>query len=1711
MNRALRNGVLTALLFLFYGMPAFAQTTLSSFNSTWKYLDNGTDQGTAWRATAFADGTWASGPGRFGFGDPGMSTCIKPGANLTSSGTNCTVAGTGTTKYITTYFRRTVNIANISSFDSIRFNLVRDDGAVIYVNGTEVARQNMPTTTITYTTGAAANVGGAAETTIYPSTVSCFTPTSPFKNGANVIAVEVHQDLNTSSDLAFDLEMIGLPFATPGGSTEIFPYTDTWKYLDNGTDQGTGWTGAAFNDAAWASGAGELGYGDGDEATVLSFGSNANAKYATTYFRKSINLPNPALYSTYTFKVKRDDGMIFYLNGAEIYRSNISPATGPIAYNAYTGTTLAVDGANELDSIVNIPAAMFLTGANQLAVEIHQQANNSSDISWRCRMLGNPSAPVIPVTLLRGPYLQAGSGTAMTVRWRTNVASKTKLEVGTTLGTYPMVVSDNKDTTEHVIRITGLTPDTRYFYRIGTEAAALQGTAANFFTTAPTDTTTRKVTFAAFGDCGRNDNGFQSGTLSAYQSFLTANGLGAADVLMLLGDNAYNGGYQSEFQTSFFNVYSSNILKNHVLFPAPGNHDYDNLATLQATHIVPYYDIFSLPAAGESGGVPSGNPAYYSYDWGNVHILSLDSYGEENAGTTRLYDTLGTQVQWIKADLAANTKKWTVAYWHHPPYTMGSHNSDNEGELVSMRQNFIRILERNGVDMVVCGHSHDYERSYLLKGHYGNEASFNKAAHTADSSSAKYNGSVKSCPYNVPSGKVNHGTVYVVAGSAGADGGVQTGYPHNALPFSIDDGGMFFFEVQGNRLNAKFIRRTGAIDDQFTIMKDVNKKDSINIAPGTPVMLTASYTGAYNWDNGNTAKTQTVTPTTDSVVYVKDSLNSICLVDTFILHTGVAAPVIPHEAFKFNGTSQYATFGTAAGLGAANFTLETWIKKTGTGITTSTGTGGVTATPLITKGRAESDGSNLDMNYFLGITAGGNLCADFEEGTGQPSPGLNHPVTGATVLQNNVWYHVAATYDGTDWNLYINGNLELNSTVARLPQSASIQHAALGTAMTSTGVPAGYFAGVMDEARIWNYARTMQQIRDSINAQINSNPAGLTGRWAMNDSTGVTLAGTGSSGINGTRVNAPLSVAGAPFNLTYAPPNLQPNPPTAYQPADSANGVNSNSLSLNVTDPEGSPMTVTFMGRERSAAVDSPTFTIIPIPDVQFYTGALNGGTNAIFKAQTQWIKDSLAAKNIVYAIQLGDCVQNGDNGGDPIEWKRADTAFKIIENLGISSLPDGLPYGICIGNHDQSPAGATGTTTFYNQYFGSSRFAGRSYYGGNYGSNNDNHFDLFSASGMDFLSVSLEYDPAVDTLPIRWADSLLKAYPARRAIISSHWLINSDGSWSAQGLAIYDRLKANRNLDLMLCGHVNPNGEAMRSDTYLGHTTHTMLSDYQDRTNGGNGWMRIMTFNPAADQISVKTYSPTLGQFETDANSQFNLSYNMSGVFDTVGMVANVASGSNARVTWAGLQNNKSYEWYAIVSDGQSTVTSPVNEFHTGASPLPIAYIKLSAAAKNKAVELDWEVAGEFNCESFTIERSADAAHYADLKTVASKGNHNDPLIYSSGDAAPQAGRSYYRIRQKEAGGTMNYSNTATVNNGGFLNSVEVYPSPNDGRNIMLSSAVKTAAEVRIDDAAGRTFYMGNLALGAPVQVPVRLLPGTYFITIQAGGDKQVRKLLVR
>jgi hypothetical protein len=126
-------------------------------------------------------------------------------------------------------------------------------------------------------------------------------------------------------------------------SSALVPAGSVWKYRDDGSDEGTAWRTAAFNDAAWASGPAQLGYGDGDEATVVGFGGNPSAKYITTYFRRTFIVGNPSDFASLHLRVLRDDGAVVYVNGSEVFRSNMPAGT----ITSTTLASMAIGGADE--------------------------------------------------------------------------------------------------------------------------------------------------------------------------------------------------------------------------------------------------------------------------------------------------------------------------------------------------------------------------------------------------------------------------------------------------------------------------------------------------------------------------------------------------------------------------------------------------------------------------------------------------------------------------------------------------------------------------------------------------------------------------------------------------------------------------------------------------------------------------------------------------------------------------------------------------------------------------------------------------------------------------------------------------------------------------------------------------------------------------------------------------------------------------------------------------------------------------------------------------------------------------------------------------------------------------------------------------------------------------------------------------------------------
>ena len=195
------------------------------------------------------------------------------------------------------------------------------------------------------------------------------------------------------------------------------------------------------------------------------------------------------------------------------------------------------------------------------------------------------------------------------------------------------------------------------------------------------------------------------------------------------------------------------------------------------------------------------------------------------------------------------------------------------------------------------------------------------------------------------------------------------------------------------------------------------------------------------------------------------------------------------------------------------------------------GLGGSYATALVARGRGETEDPAVDLNYFLGIDGATNkLVADFEEGAGGTNPSQNHPVYGGTTITTGTWHHVAATYDGTTWKLYLDGVLDGELAVGQPPAAAGNQYASIGAALTSTGAPDGFFDGALDETRIWNRALSQAEIQAGINQELTTG-SGLVARWGLNEGIGTAIHDFLASPADGSILGTSYTWAGgAPFN-----------------------------------------------------------------------------------------------------------------------------------------------------------------------------------------------------------------------------------------------------------------------------------------------------------------------------------------------------------------------------------------------------------------------------------------------------------------------------------------------------------------------------------------------------------------------------------------------------
>ncbi len=336
------------------------------------------------------------------------------------------------------------------------------------------------------------------------------------------------------------------------------------------------------------------------------------------------------------------------------------------------------------------------------------------------------------------------------------------------------------------------------------------GDSNTFFFTHPPIGTRQPTRIWVLGDPGTRKKA-ERDVRDAYYHW---NGDRRTDLWLILGDIAYNSGKDAEYQGAIFQVYDT-MLRKSVLWPALGNHDAGS-ANSAIEHGV-YYDIFTMPSMGQAGGVMSGTEAFYSFDYANIHFLCIDSSDSS-------WSKDGTMLKWMERDLQANRQDWLIAFCHHPPYTRGNHDSDNDRDsdarMRIMRERVLPLLENFGLDLLLCGHSHSYERSFLVDGHYGLSKTLDRKSHFKSAQDGRTNGTG---PYVKPTrGPAPHeGAVYVVAGSSGQISGGDLDHPVFAVSTNLL--GSLVLDIDGHRLDATFVDDKAAVRDTFTILKGTER------------------------------------------------------------------------------------------------------------------------------------------------------------------------------------------------------------------------------------------------------------------------------------------------------------------------------------------------------------------------------------------------------------------------------------------------------------------------------------------------------------------------------------------------------------------------------------------------------------------------------------------------------------------------------------------------------------------------------------------------------------------------------------------------------------------------------------------------------------------------------------------------------------------------
>jgi hypothetical protein len=513
----------------------------------------------------------------------------------------------------------------------------------------------------------------------------------------------------------------------------------TWKYLDHGTDQGTVWR-SVYDDSTWASGQAPLGYKDngtgvsskqfGPLNTNISYGSNVSKKYRTSYFRTNVtvNMEEIKKFDTILGNFAFDDGVVLYLNGAEIYREAM-PA-GEIDFQTKSSTNASNPNEFTKVDLTEIVKANLKVGSNELSAEVHQSTDGSSDLYWDMNLIAYPAVETVDPGVGKPDSIaltfNGNPQTSMGFAWYApeNVTG-TKLEVveasklvggqfpsveaqtyeGTSVTTSVYMTKADKSAkkavvlTSHKVIADRLQPGTEYAYRAG-DGQADNWSNIGIFKTESSSNKAYKFLYTTDSQ-GTTEEDFDIWNHTLQEGMAKFPG---SEFILNSGDLVDNGDIEEQWGW-FFNK-PKDILANIPLVPLVGNHESKSFSNY-TTH-------FNLPNISNTGAKPDGS--VYSFDYGSAHymIINTEYYGaSSNLENNEIYRK---QVEWLRSEAAKSDQKWKVVLLHKSPYSVASHTNDTD--VLYYRTQLTKVFDELGIDMVIGGHDHTFARSFQM---YGNE------------------------------------------------------------------------------------------------------------------------------------------------------------------------------------------------------------------------------------------------------------------------------------------------------------------------------------------------------------------------------------------------------------------------------------------------------------------------------------------------------------------------------------------------------------------------------------------------------------------------------------------------------------------------------------------------------------------------------------------------------------------------------------------------------------------------------------------------------------------------------------------------------------------------------------------------------------------------------------------------------------------------------